>query len=640
VNQTGGSPLAPRASVASGFQLLLLRVSLLPFVVTLGALVWLAYLEANPTPPPWVAGFGRWWLILIPVSWGFSLWWGWRGVQQLTRAFEGLAEGQATVPGEFLGLSEHLLFLQASLQERARAQSGYLQSVQRMDMQRRLLQSLAQEGMGEAELEGWVESLRQGLEPGLRPKELSIWVQDGADFLWMAGNPVANVKRRSFDGLTPCWIETTSAGEHHFFLKVDPGLELDSGNGIVMVLELILESGGEKLGETRERLLSCLPLLSVSWANWSLYRELTARIRMNHSVIESLEDGVLVADRKGRIVSANRAALRLTGQATLASQSLEKWVPLPDGTSWEEGIARKRLVPLFETQLKRTGQSPIDIRVLNSLAHDKGTPGAGLAVTVVLRDVTKQKELENLRSDFTATLSHELRTPLTSMKGYLQTLMHRKARQFDMDKIQSIVGVVNGQADQLQRLIQELLEAAKMRSQDLEIRPRPVELVGLMRDCLQDNPTAKVVQTVVTEGRCWSLCDPERIQSVLEHLLSNAQKYSLPGGKVELGCETLDSQQVRVWVRDEGVGIPEEQQEKIFEMYHRLDTGNQRTHYGVGVGLYIARKVVEGHGGQIAVESAPGCGATFSFTLPLGPAESADSAGPGLPESLDEIKKN
>ena len=620
--------------MARGFQRLLLRVALLPFVATFGSLMWLAYLKENPESSR--SDFSDIWLVLVPLSWGLSLWWGWRGAKQLIRALEGLVAGQAdSLPGEFSGLAEHLLFLQASLREKEDAEAGYRQAVQRVDVQRRLLQRLAQDGLSEVELEGWADSLRQALDPSLHPQTLSLWVQDGQDFLWAAGqNPPAQ-RRRGFEGSAPCWIETNAAGEHDYFLKVEASYEasVDLPKPVLMVVQMRLSPPPDRLEETRERLLSIVPLLSISWANWTLYHELFTRIRVNRSVIESLEDGVLLVDRSGQLLSGNPAAAAIfgVGAETLVGRPLDELLPLPDGSPWSDEILRRRLVPSFEVNLKRASQSPVDLLVVNYLAATKLTTASGLAATVVLRDITKQRELENLRSDFTATLSHELRTPLTSMKGYLQTLMHRKARQFDMDKIQSIVSVVNAQADQLQRLIQELLEAAKMRSQDLEIRPRPVEVGGLLEECLADNPNPKVRQTLASQEPCWAECDPERIRSVLEHLLSNAQKYSLPGGLVELGCQA-ENQLVSVWVRDEGVGIPHDQQEKIFEMYHRLDTGNRRTHYGVGVGLYIARKVVEGHGGTISVNSAPGCGATFSFTLPLCPAESEDSVRVGEPE--------
>lgn len=635
------SPSVYRRSTARGLQLLLVRAAMAPFLATLISLFWMGYVEETSAHPAWMTDITRALMAAIPTCWVVSLWWAWRRALHLTRALEVLRGGQAAaLPNEFSGLAEHLSVLQASLREKELAAESYEAAVQRVDVQRRLLQLLAREGLNEVDLEGWAASLRQALE-SVRPKALSLWIQDGDEFVLSAGqsSPDNQQRRRAFASLAPCWIETSAQGRHHYFVKVEAGYEAsaDLPKPVLLVLELWLEPAPERLEEMRERLLGIVPLLSISWASWTLYHELFVRMRMHGSVIESLEDGVLLADQRGRVLSCNRAGARILGlpAETIQGQPLDRLLE----HTWS------RPSPSFETNIKRPNQSPVDVLVINYLASSRGAENSssaelgqflasGLAVTVVLRDITKQRELDNLRSDFTATLSHELRTPLTSMKGYLQTLMHRKARTFDMDKIQSIVSVVNGQADQLQRLIQELLEAAKMRSQDLEIRLRPVELSSILAECLQDYPNPKVVQVVRCEAVCWAQCDPERIQSVLEHLLSNAQKYSLPGGTVELGCRQ-EGGIATVWVRDEGVGIPVDQQSKIFEMYHRLDTGNQRTHYGVGVGLYIARKVVEGHGGTIAVQSAPGCGATFSFTLPLCPAEPEGSVREGQQEARD-----
>lgn len=556
---------------------------------------------------------GPLWVTVLSLSWGGSLWWSWSHAKQVTRALEGVMTGESDhLPDEFEALSR---FLQASRRQQQGAEASYRQALQRVDIQRRLLASVTREGLSEVDLVHWGEALRSSLEPTLHPRELHLWVQDGEDYHWRVGPKSPGRDRRGFAGEASCWVETTAEGVHHFFLRVSPILEAspDLPLPVLVVVELVLEPTAENTSEIRERLESVLPLLSVSWANWTLSQELVSRARLSRNVIDSLEDGVLLVDLKGQVLSQNPAARRLFGKP-LEGLALDTFLSLPESRSWASCLLEQRVPPSFEAHLTRTGQAPVEAFILNYPVASKLTSLGGPALTVVVRDVTKQRELENLRSDFTATLSHELRTPLTSMKGYLQTLMHRKARSFDMDKVQSIVTVINGQADQLQRLIQELLEAAKMRSQDLEIRPRPVEMAELLKECLEENPNKKVQQELNTQP-CCAYCDPERVRSVLEHLLSNAHKYSLPGGRVEVGCARHESS-IRVWVKDEGVGIPLEQQEKIFEMYHRLDTGNQRTHYGVGIGLYIARKVVEGHGGAITVESAPGCGSTFQFTLP------------------------
>lgn len=618
-------------STAKGFQKLLLRVALLPFCTTLVALSWLAYEDELTVHASWVSDVSRALLVGVPLAWVFSLWWGMVQARQLTRGLDAVMRGDlGQLPDEFAGLAQHLSGLQESLRE----QPTYLEALQRGEVQRQLLQRLAREDVREVELDTWAANLLSALQPTLEPRGLVLWLQEREEYVPACSLLQESEGRRTFQGTGTCWIETDGSGKHHYFLRVhtptrDSAHELPGPLGLV--LELQLDPPPDRLQSLREKLEGLAPLLAVSWANWTLHHELFARIRTAGNVIEALEDGVLTVDRSAHVLSANRAAAALLGRRSeeLVGAALDEMVPLPQGT-WVDGIRRGRIVPHFEAQVARPMLAPVQARIFNYLTPRQPATTGRLALTVVLRDVTRQKELEDLRSDFTATLSHELRTPLTSMKGYLKTLMHRKAREFDMDKIQNIVGVINGQADHLQKLIQELLEAARMRSEDLEIRPRPVELSDLLREAAREHPGPKGGSLEVIGESCWVQCDPERIRSVLDHLLSNAHKYSLPGGRIELGCQPdATAAAAVIWVRDEGVGIPLDQQEKIFEMYHRLDTGNRRFHYGVGVGLFIARRVVESHGGAISVESAPGCGSTFRFTLPLCSAESeAETAEP------------
>ena len=391
------------------------------------------------------------------------------------------------------------------------------------------------------------------------------------------------------------------------------------------VLEVLYDSAGLPEGKL-EFLQIVGHVIEIAVSNWKLYRRLEQEKNFIEIVLEGMADGVLTLEDSGQVSTCNEMAARLLGRTRdqLVSCSLDEMLPLSRG-SWVQPVGEaERWAHLISTgpvikdfsltlPLPNLGMAMRTFALQVSRRHTQGR-ASGPAAVVVFRDVSKQRELEQMRSDFTATLSHELRTPLTGMKGYLQMLMHRKAREFDYEKIQGIVAIINHQADQLHRLILELLDAAKLKSQALEIYPQTTDLVPLLNAACQDGKSASL--SLALPDACMVMCDSEKIQSVLTHLISNALKYSVPGGKVEVECK-LDLHFATISIRDEGVGIPLDQQDKIFEMYHRVETGNTRTHYGVGLGLYIARKVVEAHGGGISVVSTPGCGATFTFTLPL-----------------------
>ncbi len=342
-------------------------------------------------------------------------------------------------------------------------------------------------------------------------------------------------------------------------------------------------------------------------------RELAEQKLQWEAVLEGMEDGVLTLGPGFKVVTFNRAAEEITGW------SRDRVIGRCCGDLFEGGerlekMARGEVDPVPHEQLLKVRDG---VKKALSFAPSRNPRGEELSLVVVFRDVSKVKELEHLRHDFTTTLSHELRTPLTSIKGYLNTLMHRRAEDFSTQKVKSTLAIINHQVDRLSRLIADLLDAARLESQALRVHPRPTRLGPLLRQVVvafqEREPRFDIVFQV--DERLEALADPEQLSTVLEHLLSNALKYSIPGGPIEVKAQSEGSR-VRISVRDEGVGIPFDQQARIFEMYHRVETGDTRTHYGVGMGLYIVKKVIEAHRGEITVESAPGCGATFSFTLP------------------------
>ncbi|MBI3928333.1 MAG: PAS domain S-box protein [Armatimonadetes bacterium] len=393
-------------------------------------------------------------------------------------------------------------------------------------------------------------------------------------------------------------------------------LGLGAGGGPVGLLELGLEKPDPLDPGTLELLVTASCVTGLAVGNCRLNERLAREKQFLVAVMEEMGDGVLTLDGALRITSFNQAAERITGWSRneLVGQSCAALLGTALGPleSMIEGAEQPR--PL-EVRVKVRDGVVKDLLMTPSRPHGEGAGGP--ALIVVFRDITAVREMERLRADFTATLSHELRTPLTSIKGYLHTLMHKKAASFSPEKTQSYLAIINNQADHLNRLIMDLLEAARLSSQTLEVHPRPLELRGLLDTVLSEYREAHPSYPIELEcaGPLPILCDPEQIRYVLDHLLSNAIKYSIPGGRILVRC-LQEQSMVSVKVKDEGVGIPFDHQEKIFEMYHRVDTGDTRTHYGVGMGLYIARKIVEAHGGSIGVESSPGYGSTFSFLLP------------------------
>jgi signal transduction histidine kinase len=244
--------------------------------------------------------------------------------------------------------------------------------------------------------------------------------------------------------------------------------------------------------------------------------------------------------------------------------------------------------------------------------------GAILGRIFVLRDVTRETEAERMRSALIATVSHELRSPLTAITGYTDTLLHDGP--WDETTQREFLEVVALSASRLAALVDNLLDAATLEAGALRLQREPVrveriaERVLAQRRLLSGNCT---LHLETRPGLPLADADPLRVEQVLSNLVDNAIKYSPGGGAihVRVAAEQPPGSGVSISVSDHGLGIPAEHQEHLFERFYRVDGGG-RAVKGVGLGLYICRSLVESHGGRIWVESKPGSGSTFIFTLP------------------------
>jgi signal transduction histidine kinase len=229
-------------------------------------------------------------------------------------------------------------------------------------------------------------------------------------------------------------------------------------------------------------------------------------------------------------------------------------------------------------------------------------------------------EALRLREEFLTVASHELRTPMTSLSWTLQTLQgHANAPGTPAAppaNAQQLVDLAWRQAHRMNRLIRELLEVSRIQAGPLALERKPVDLAALVGDALRrcelDLVRAECRVSVRGEGQALGLWDPARLDQVIENLLSNAMKFGA-GKPIEVVITQRD-RSARLAIKDLGIGIAPTQRERIFERFGRAVS---EEHYGgLGLGLYICQRIVQAHGGTIAVESAPGAGATFTVELP------------------------
>jgi signal transduction histidine kinase len=235
---------------------------------------------------------------------------------------------------------------------------------------------------------------------------------------------------------------------------------------------------------------------------------------------------------------------------------------------------------------------------------------------VVARDVSADIQAEQAKANFIAAISHELRTPLTPLKGYL-SLFASGQMAAGPEAGESFQTMLR-QADRLEHLINDLIDASQMDGGQSMIRREEADVIELVAQVVGETERelgARAVFEPLGEP-VPVVADALRVKQVLHNLVSNAIKYSPPDCPIRIEA-SLDDGMCVVSVTDLGCGIPAEEQSRIFDRFYKVDNGSTRTTGGVGLGLYIAKQLVESMSGRLWVRSEPGCGSTFSFSLPL-----------------------
>ena len=236
---------------------------------------------------------------------------------------------------------------------------------------------------------------------------------------------------------------------------------------------------------------------------------------------------------------------------------------------------------------------------------------------LVEETVRASLESERLKDEFVAQVSHELRTPLTSIIGYVETMLDGEVGEFTEEQ-ERFLRVVDRNAERLLQMVGDLLFVGELDAGKLELEPRPLDLTRLVGECVeaaQPNAAERGVELSLDEDDVPELTgDRQRLGQVVDNLLSNALKFTPPGGRVAVRLRRTPAGRVAIEVEDSGIGIPEPEQARLFDRFFRAD--GARAIPGNGLGLAVARAIVEAHRGTIGVTSLEGAGSTFRVELP------------------------
>lgn len=320
----------------------------------------------------------------------------------------------------------------------------------------------------------------------------------------------------------------------------------------------------------------------------------------------ALTDGVVVCDAEGRIASANPAAFRLLGEDQLVGKHFDDLLLVSGATRVQE----------TEGHVVRRAWFPREDRmgVLEIVSTD--VRGRGRINTI--RDVTAQAELLRLKEDFLLQVAHELRTPIAALSASLD-LLHQDALSMPREELAIMVKTLRRSAFRLEHLVENLLDAGSIEAGTFQVRTIPTSLRHALQEALvfiqpiMEGKGQRIV-TRIAPGADRVLADPRRTAQILANLLGNASKYSPESTSVTVSS-TVEDGYVRVTVRDEGPGIPLDEQPRLFQRFYRSRLVREAAG-GLGLGLTIVRVIVQAQGGDVRIDSVPDQGTSVHFTIP------------------------
>lgn len=368
---------------------------------------------------------------------------------------------------------------------------------------------------------------------------------------------------------------------------------------------------------------------------------LTVVNRRMEAILDATDDGLALIDAAGYLVLVNRRFCEMLGMRR-DSLLLHKVDELRDAINdrfvQPEKILRA-LSPItdpaggvYEDSLE-IARDHTFLQLYSAPARDDNREVSGQIIA--LHDMTREKELDKMKTEFISVVSHELRTPLTSIKGYTDILITEQAGEIN-DIQREFLGILQASANRLANLINDILDISRIESGRLDVKQDPVDYSRIVGDTLRLMKAAADEKDIMLDASlpaAWPKArgDVDKIGQILTNLLSNAIKYTPSGGFVKLLVEVNGESGYTTCVADSGIGISKEDQKKLFQKFFRADNSLTREAGGTGLGLVIVKTMVELLGGSIWVDSEVGKGSKFFFTLPLynEAAQTAISAGEG-----------
>ncbi|MDO8670855.1 MAG: ATP-binding protein [Dehalococcoidia bacterium] len=381
--------------------------------------------------------------------------------------------------------------------------------------------------------------------------------------------------------------------------------------------------------------------MALALRNARLYAAAIREKEKMTAIFRHSKDGIMILDEQKRVLDLNPGFSELTGWSkdevigrycheVLGCVNLTGDRQCQLGCSALQDIDRSVPTPNVETTIvARDGRSIDVVATFNTIPQPGNLPSL---LVCFLHDLTEQRRSDRMKSDFVSTVSHELRTPLSVIKGYTSTLLRRDVVFPDDQKLRFMQNIDRA-SNRLIRLIDDLLSVNRLEGGRLDLSPQRVDLRDTVSKVITEHEVSSnqsnSIELRLPSVPLYTMADPFRIEEVLHNLLDNAVKYSPESSKILVEARKVRRDNERfggklpgtrwslvVSVADSGVGIAPEQARHVFEKFYRVDNGLSRSSGGLGIGLYLSKGLVEAHGGKIWMESEPGRGSIFYFSLP------------------------
>ncbi|MCQ2753483.1 MAG: ATP-binding protein [bacterium] len=377
----------------------------------------------------------------------------------------------------------------------------------------------------------------------------------------------------------------------------------------------------------------------LSRYNEQTIESLTFERNKLESVLMSIVNGVVVCDNHDKVIMVNNHAKKLleVNEEDIVGTQIQQFCDSSGELCFSEKIAQFKDTPIEEDGAPTPFNIEIDKRIIKCLISPMFTrSNAYVGYIIVLIDVTKDVEMDQLRSHFISNVSHELRTPVTVLRSYIDTL-YSFGNDFDFNTQREFIGVMNQEIIRLNRMVNDILDFSRYEANNVRLEKSKQNVMEIVEDCVnQVQVLAKEHDLTISIMKEPDLpeifLNIDSISRAFMNILSNAIKYSPDGKRIKVRAErSRDGEYVELSVEDQGPGIPEKYQKKIFDRFFRVEN-DTHTVKGTGLGLHLVKVTVEKHhNGQVFVNSKEGEGSTFGFRLPINPP----------PEEIEEyIPKN